>query len=89
MQGLVVVGLIFEEIPNINIKCVKVTGMHNIGQGHQVKVPAESIHREEVLYRSVPLVLASLVREYGYNAGTSCLPKFFRRVPVSPSSRSK
>ena len=26
MQGLVVVGLIFEEIPNINIKCVKVTG---------------------------------------------------------------
>ena len=39
MQGLVVVGLIFEEIPNINIKCVKVTGVHNIGQGHQVKVP--------------------------------------------------
>ena len=38
MQGLVVVGLIFEEIPNINIKCVKVTGVHNIGQGHQVKV---------------------------------------------------
>ena len=35
MQGLVVVGLIFEEIPNINIKCVKVTGVHNIGQGHQ------------------------------------------------------
>ena len=25
MQGLVVVGLIFEEIPNVNIKCVKVT----------------------------------------------------------------
>ena len=24
MQGLVVVGLIFEVIPNINIKCVKV-----------------------------------------------------------------
>ena len=48
MQGLVVVGLIFEEIPNINIKCVKVTGVHNIGQGHQVKVPAESVHREEV-----------------------------------------
>ena len=43
------VGLIFEEIPNINIKCVKVTGVHNIGQGHQVKVPAESVHREEVL----------------------------------------
>ena len=47
----VVVGLIFEEIPNINIKCVKVTGVHNIGQDHQVKVPAESVHREEVLYK--------------------------------------
>ena len=44
MQGLVVVGLIFEEIPNINIKYVKVTGVHNIGQGHPVKVPAESVH---------------------------------------------
>ena len=51
MQGLVVVGLIFEEIPNINIKCVKVTGVHNIGQGHQVKVPVESVHREEVQYK--------------------------------------
>ena len=54
MQGLVVVGLIFEEIPNFNIKCVKVTGVHNIGnigQGHQVKVPVESVHREEVLYK--------------------------------------
>ena len=50
MQGLVVVGLIFDEITNINIKCVKVTGKHNIGQGHQVKVPAESVHREDVLY---------------------------------------
>ena len=44
MQSLVVVGLIFEEIPNINIKCVKVTGVHNIGQGHQVKVSAKSVH---------------------------------------------
>ena len=35
---------IFEEIPNINIKCVKVTGVHNMGQGHQVKVPVESVH---------------------------------------------
>ena len=54
MQDLVVVGLIFEEIPNINIKCVKVTGVHNIGQGHQVNVPVESVHRvhrEEVLYK--------------------------------------
>ena len=44
MQGLVVVGLIFEEIPDINVKCVKVTGVQIIGQGHQIKVPAESVH---------------------------------------------
>ena len=51
MQGLVVVGLIFEEIPDINVKWVKVTGVQNIGQGQQVKVPAESVHREEALYK--------------------------------------
>ena len=51
MQGLVVVGLIFEEIPNINVKCVEVTGVQSIGQGHQVKVPAESVLREEALYK--------------------------------------
>ena len=55
MQSLVVVGLIFEEIPNINIKCVKVIGVHNIGQGHQVKVPVESVHREEELYKALQL----------------------------------
>ena len=42
MQGLVVVGLIVEEIWNVNVKCVKVSGAENIGQGHWVKVPAES-----------------------------------------------
>ena len=46
-QGLVVVGLKFVEIPSINVKCVKVTGVQNIGQGHQVKVLAESVYREE------------------------------------------
>ena len=44
MQGLVVVGLIFEEIPNINIKCVKVTGVQNIGQGHQPSQYIEKKH---------------------------------------------
>ena len=41
LQGLMVVGLIVEEISNVNAKCVKVTGAKNIGQGHRVKVPAE------------------------------------------------
>ena len=31
--------------------CVKVTGVQSIGQGHQVKVPAKSVHREEALYK--------------------------------------
>ena len=64
MQGLVVVGLIFEEIPNINVKCVKVTGVQNIGQGHQVKVPAESVHPEEALHK-VWWLKALQLRTYG------------------------
>ena len=64
MQGLVVVGLTFEEIPNINIKYVKVTGVQNIGQGHQVKVPAESEHQEEELYK-VWWLKALQLRTYG------------------------
>ena len=34
MQGLVVVGLIVEKIWNIDVNCVKVTRVLNIGQGH-------------------------------------------------------
>ena len=49
MQGLMVVGLIVEEILNIDIKCVKGTGAQNIGQGHWVKIPAESVHLREAL----------------------------------------
>ena len=51
MQGLVVVGLIFEEISNINLKSVKGTGVQNIGQGHWVKVPAKSVHQDGALYK--------------------------------------
>ena len=46
MQGLVVVGLIIEEILNVNVKC---TGAQNIGQGYRVKIPAESVHLGEAL----------------------------------------
>ena len=49
MQGLVVVGLIVEEILNVNVKYVKGTGTQNICQGHQVKIPAESVHLGEAL----------------------------------------
>ena len=50
LQGLMVVGLIVEEISNVDTKCVKVTGVQNIGQGHhRVKVHAESVHLGEAL----------------------------------------
>ena len=51
MQDLVVVGLIFEEITNINLKCVKGTGVQNIDQGQLVKVHTKSVHREGELYK--------------------------------------
>ena len=38
-----------KEISNVDAKCVKVTGAQNIGQGHRVKVPAESVHLGEAL----------------------------------------
>ena len=44
MQGLMVVGLIDEELLNVDVKCVKGTGAQNIGQGHRVKIPAKSVH---------------------------------------------
>ena len=28
----------------MKLKCVKGTGAQNIGQGHRVKIPAESVH---------------------------------------------
>ena len=49
LQGLMVVGLTVKEISKVVAKCVKVTGAQNIGQGHQVKVPAESVHLGEAL----------------------------------------
>ena len=49
MQGLMVVCLIVEEILNVDVKCVKGTGAQNIGQGHGVKIPVESVHVGEAL----------------------------------------
>ena len=49
MQGLMVVGLTVEEILTVDVKCVKGTGAQNIGQGHRVKIPAESVHLGEAL----------------------------------------
>ena len=49
MQDLMVVGLIVEEILNVDVNCVKGTGVQNIGQGNRVKIPAESVHLGEEL----------------------------------------
>ena len=46
MQGLMVVGLIVEEILNVDEKG---NGAQNIGHGHRVKIPAESVHLGEAL----------------------------------------
>ena len=44
IQGLVVEGLTVEDIWKGDVKGVKVNGVRNIGQGHRVKLPAESVH---------------------------------------------
>ena len=49
MRGLMVVGLIVEEILKVDVKFVKGNGVQNIGQGHRVKIPAESVHLGEAL----------------------------------------
>ena len=44
MQGLVARGLTLEEIWNIDVNYGKSHCSQNIGQGHQVKVSAKSVH---------------------------------------------
>ena len=61
---LVVVCLTFEEISNFDVKCVKVTTVQNIGQGHRVKVPAESVHQEDTMQG---LVVVGLIVEKKWN----------------------
>ena len=49
MQGLMVLGHIFEEISSVDVNCVNVTGAQNIGRVHRVKKLAESVHRGQAL----------------------------------------
>ena len=44
VKDLVVEGLTVEDIKKGDVKGVKVNGARNIGQGHPVKIPAESVH---------------------------------------------
>ena len=59
-----VVGLIVEEIWNVDVKCVKVTGARNIGHGHQVKVPAVRTLRRSTMQGLV--VIDLIVEEIWY-----------------------
>ena len=63
-----VVGLIVEEISNVDAKCVKVTGAQHIGQGHQVKLPAKS--RRSTMQG---LVVVGLIVEKIWNVNVNCV----------------
>ena len=66
-----VVGLIVEEILNLDVKCVKGTGAQNIGQGHRIKIPAESVHLGEALCKV--LVARDLKLEEIWNVDINCV----------------
>ena len=63
-----VVGLIAEEILNVDVKCVKGTGAQNIGQGHRANIPAKSVPLGEVLCKVWTLEARDLTLEEIWNA---------------------
>ena len=71
-QSLVVVGLTVGKIWNIDVNCVRDTGARNIGQGHRVKVPAES---GDSTLRSTKqgLVVVDLIVEEILNVQAKCV----------------
>ena len=71
MQGLVVVGLIFEEIPNINVKCVK----SHWSAKYRARSPGRSICRVSTLRRSTlqGLMVVGLIVEEISNVDTKCV----------------
>ena len=50
------------KILNVDVKCVKGTGAQNIGQGHRVKIPSESVHLGEALCKVWWLEVLHLLR---------------------------
>ena len=71
LQGLMVVGLIVEEISNADAKYVKVTGAQNIGQGH----PDQGTCQVSTSRRSTMqgLVVVSLIVEKICNVKVNCV----------------
>ena len=90
MQGLVVVGLIVEDILNVDVKCVKGTGAKNIGQGHRVKILAESVHIGEAQCKVWLLEVLHLRRSgtLMYIMPKSLQPKYSQGQQVKVSAES-
>ena len=74
-----VVGLIVEEILNVDVKCVKGTGAQNMGQGHRVKIPAKSVHIGEALCKVWWLEVLHL-RICLFDLGLTSLSTFFSHI---------
>ena len=81
MQGLMVVGLIVEEILNVDVKCIKGTGAQNIGQGHRVKIPAKSVHIGEALCKVWWLEALEEIWNVDVNYVKVTAPKYRSRSP--------
>ena len=66
LQGLMVVGLIVEEISNVDAKYIKVTGAQNIGQG----ICQVSTSRRSTMQG---LVVVRLIVEKIWNVNVNCV----------------
>ena len=70
MQGLCVVCLIFEELSNVDVKCVKVIAARNIGHGHQVGICQVSTLRRSTMQG---LMVVGLIVEEISNVDAKCV----------------
>ena len=71
LQGLMVVGLIVEEISNVDTKCVKVTGAQHIGHGYLVKVTCWVSTSRRCTMQG--LVVVGLIVEKIWNVNVNCV----------------
>ena len=65
-----VVGLIVEEISNVDAKYVKVTGAQNIGQGHRISICQVCTSRRSTMQG---LVVVRLIVEKIWNVNVNCV----------------
>ena len=70
LQGLMVVGLIIDEISNVDAKCVKVTGAQNIGQTGSRYLPSQYISERSTMQ---DLVVVRLILAKIWNINVNCV----------------